>query len=89
MDSNGRCRNRTCDPLIKSQLPQNDNHNQNKDLSKPETTAYKPAYKENTKTAENQAQNLSPDLAEIVAAWSQLPEAIRSAIIAIVRASYD
>jgi hypothetical protein len=32
-------------------------------------------------------RNMPGDLAEIVAVWSELPDAIRSAIVAIVRAS--
>ncbi len=49
-------------------MPKKDNHSQNKDLQQAESGAYKPAYKENPKTAENQAEttyeNLCPDLAK-------------------------
>ena len=34
-------------------------------------------------------QQLSPDLAVVVEAWSQLPDAIRLAIVAIVRSSNE
>ena len=47
-------------------MPQNDNCNNDKDLQQAETGAYKPAYKENPKTAENQPENLPDDSAEIV-----------------------
>ena len=30
-----------------------------------------------------------PDLAEVVAAWSELPEAIKSGILAMIRASVN
>jgi hypothetical protein len=41
------------------------------------------------KEGEIGAQNIPPDLAEIVAVWSKLPDAIRSAIVAIIRGSKD
>jgi len=56
------------------------------DLSEAKSSAYKPAYKENQKKGENVTSKLPPDLAEIIAVWPQLPSAIRSAIVAIVRA---
>jgi len=56
------------------------------DLQKAQTGAYKPAYKENPKTAESQAQNLPRDLAEIVAVWPGLPGHIKAAIKALVQA---
>jgi len=39
------------------------------------------------KPGEMDTAELAPDLAEIIAAWPGLPEAIRSAILAAVRAS--
>ena len=41
------------------------------------------------KQGEIDTSELPPDLAEIVDIWPQLPEAIRSAIVAIVRSSND
>ncbi len=84
---NGRYRIRTCDPLIKSQLHQNDKHIQNKDLHETQSTAYKPAYKEIQKQGEINALKLPSDLAEIVAAWPKLPNEIISVIMTIIRAS--
>jgi hypothetical protein len=81
----GRCRIRTCDRLIKSQPTKSDKPNKNKDLPQAPNGAYKPAYKENPKTAENQPENLSDDLAEIVAVWPELPEHIKQAIKALVQ----
>ena len=81
----GRYRTRTCDPLIKSQLDKNTKDEQDKDLQQDESGAYKPAYKENPKTGENQTENLSPDLAEIVTVWPQLPEHIKQAIKALIK----
>ena len=56
----------------------------NKDLQKAETGAYKPAYKEYPKMAENQANSMPPELAEIVQVWPELPEHIKAAIKALV-----
>jgi cytochrome c1 len=56
-----------------------------KKLPEAQSTAYKPAYKDNSKTAQNQAVYLPHTLAEIVAACPQLPDVIHSAIIANTR----
>ena len=69
--------------------PKKPNSGGNNDLSEAKTTAYKPAYKEIQKQGENVTSKLSPDLAEIVAVWPVLPDAIRSAIVTIVRASKE
>ena len=59
------------------------------DLSEAQSTAYKPAYKENPKTGEIDTSKLSPELTEIITVWPKLPEAIRSAILAIVMVSKE
>ena len=79
---NGRCGNRTHDPLIKSQQTQNCNCGSNNDLQKPEKSAYKPAYKENPKTAQNQVED--PDLALVVEHWPNLPGHIKQTIKTLV-----
>ena len=81
-DSNPRCR---CLPTrrFSKPLPENSNDSENKDLEQAETGAYKPAYKENPKMAENQADSMPPDLAEIVQVWPGLPEHIKAAIKAL------
>jgi hypothetical protein len=83
----GRYRNRTYDPLIKSQRIQNDKSNQNKDLTKAQNCTYKPAYKNNPETVENQAKNLPADLAEVIAVWPGLPVHIKAAIKALIETS--
>ena len=83
--NNGRCRIRTCDRLIKSQLHKNTNDCKSKDLQQAESGTYKPAYKQNPKKQENPPQNLPDDLAEIVAVWPELPEHIKQSIKALAR----
>ncbi len=76
-------RTRTCDLRIRNPLPENANDNESKDLEHTETGAYKPAYKENPKMAENEADSLSPDFAKVVSVWPELPEHIKAAIKAL------
>ncbi|MCX5638915.1 MAG: hypothetical protein NTX52_14660, partial [Planctomycetota bacterium] len=45
--------NRTCDPLVKSQLRQDDNHSRNNNLMQVEIRDYKPVYKNSPETTKN------------------------------------
>ena len=47
--------------------------------------AYKPAYKKSQKTAGSLLQDMPTELAEIAAAWHDLPVYIRAAIKALVQ----
>ena len=86
--TNGRWGIRTHDPLIKSQLPKNTKDCKNKDLQQGKSGAYKPAYKQNPKTAEKQPKidtsELPSDLTKIIAIWPELPEHIKAAIKAMI-----
>jgi len=66
-------------------LRENDKSLNNKDLQHIHKGAYKPAYKKNPKTAQTQSENMSPDLTEIVAVWSELPEHIKAEIKVLVQ----
>ena len=70
-------------------MPENTKHSKNKGLGQDKTGAYKPAYKENPKTAQKQGKidtsELPADLAEIVAVWPELPVHIKAAIKALVQ----
>ncbi len=85
--SNGRCRIRTYDRLIKSQLAKGHKDNKDSELGQSEETTVVPAYRNSQKTDQNSTGIASPDLADIVAAWPELPDAIRSAILTLVQAS--
>ena len=76
---------RTCDLRIRNPLRENDNSSDNKDLQSAAITAYKPAYKENAKTGQNDPVELPSDLTEIVRLWPELPEHIKAAIKALIQ----
>ena len=59
--------------------------NTNPDKTKTCETTKEQLTPKTQKQGKNDTQNLPADLAEIIAVWPQLPEAIRSAIVAIVR----
>jgi hypothetical protein len=52
-------------------MVQNHNFLQNNRLQLLKRIAYKPAYKQNQKTGENEVDSLPDDLAEIVFAWPE------------------
>ena len=66
---------------------ENGKTSQTRGLGKPSSEPYKPAYKEKAKTVGNDRKDLPPDLAEIIDDWPQLPDHIRQAITALVRAT--
>jgi hypothetical protein len=51
----------------------------------PESTAYKPAYKENPKTGNIDTAKFPPDLAEIIGVWDELPKHLQAAVIAMIQ----
>ncbi len=70
---------------IKYPVPKNSMSCNDKGLRGTQKGAYKPAYKNFPKTAENQPQDIPTDLAEIVAVWADLPLHIKAAIKALVQ----
>ena len=65
-------------------MPKNTNDCKSKDLEQDESSAYKPAYKRNSKTGQKEFVELPSDLAEIVSIWPELPEHIKAAIKAMI-----
>lgn len=65
-------------------MNENDSCRESKDLEQPQTTAYKPAYKQNPKIGKNEPVELPSDLAEIVTVWPELPEHIKQTIKTII-----
>jgi len=70
---------------VSKPLPENNKTSQTKDLEQGQTGAYKPAYKENPKTGQNDPAPLPADLAEIVAVWPELPEHTKTEIKALIQ----
>ena len=82
---NGRYRTRTYDPLIKSQLSTYCKTFKKRRLEKLQPPTVVPAYKKDQETTDNSNAPLHPKLVEIVAAWPQLPEHIKQAILALIK----
>ena len=72
-------RTRTYNPLIKSQTT--DRRNSNQGIGKGRKTITLAT------SLPHFNSNLPPELAEVVDAWPELPEAIRAGIVAMVRAA--
>jgi hypothetical protein len=68
-------------------LTQNGKPCNDSDLEIAEKGAYTPAYKEFQKTLPHQTLVLPQELAAIMEAWPRLPDAIKSAILALVKAA--
>ena len=81
-DSNPRC---LSTQRFSRPSPENGKGQSHKDLREAQSGAYKQAYKENPKTAENDASELPSDLGEIVTVWPKLPEHIKAAVMALVQ----
>jgi len=76
LESNERCRARTCDPLIKSQLPKTRNYFVNKEVT--------------SATPSGLSQILSkttceyPELVDLIKKWAGLSEELRGAVLRMV-----
>jgi hypothetical protein len=77
-------RARTSNLRFRRPTHETDNSSESKDLQQDESCAYKPAYKDNSKTPENQVDSLPPDLTEIITVWADLPEHIKATIKTLV-----
>jgi len=72
---------------IRNPFQQNDKACNRNGLDRNGKDAYTPAYKEFQKTLSDQPPVLPQELAVIVEAWPNLPDSIKLAILALVRAS--
>ena len=78
-------RNRIPNLRFRRPTPENSNDSKNKDLQQVELGAYKPAYKNFSKTADGQPFDLPVDLAEVVEVWPDLPIHINAVIKALIQ----
>ena len=88
--SNGPGRIRTFDQWIMSPLNEDDKGPKSKDLANADPVVDRKTDSKKPKTLQNQARidtsRLPPELAEIIAVWSELPEHIKAAIKALIQA---
>jgi hypothetical protein len=70
---------------IQCPIPKNGKFCNTKDLPGAQKGAYKPAYKKLQEPAGDQLQDVTTEVAEIVAVWPDLPVHIKAAIKALVQ----